>query len=118
LVDGVAGGAAGAGIGGVLAPRLTPPVFPLVRILAWALLGAAIGLTLGMRWWQEDERRTADGAGYGALAGAGARLHHVASTRALTSASRASIAARITTWRMGMSLCWRRSSESSFCMHE
>ena len=69
LVGGLAGGAAGAGLGGVLAPRLTPAGFPVVRIVAWAVLGAAIGLTLGMRWWQLDERRTADGAGYGALAG-------------------------------------------------
>jgi hypothetical protein len=53
----------------VLAPRLAPSAFPLVRIVAWAVLGAAIGLTLGMRWWQLDERRTADGAGFGALAG-------------------------------------------------
>ena len=74
LLGGIAGGAAGAGIGGVLAPRLTPPAYPLVRIIAWAVLGAAIGLTLGMRWWQDDERRTADGAGYGALAGAVAGL--------------------------------------------
>jgi hypothetical protein len=69
LVGGLAGGAAGAGLGGVLAPRLAPSAFPLVRIVAWAVLGAAIGLTLGMRWWQLDERRTADGAGFGALAG-------------------------------------------------
>ncbi len=69
LVGGVAGGAAGAGLGGVLAPRLTASGFSVVRIVAWAVLGAAIGLTLGMRWWQSDERRTADGAGYGALAG-------------------------------------------------
>ncbi len=69
LVGGVAGGAAGAGLGGVLAPRLTPAIFPVVRIVAWVVLGAALGLTLGMRWWQDDERRTADGAGYGALAG-------------------------------------------------
>jgi hypothetical protein len=69
LLGGLAGGAAGAGLGGVLAPRLTPSGFPVVRIIAWAVLGGAIGLTLGMRWWQLDERRTADGAGYGALAG-------------------------------------------------
>jgi hypothetical protein len=69
LIGGLVGGAAGAGLGGVLAPRLTPSGFPVVRIVAWAVLGAAIGLTLGMRWWQNDERRTADGAGYGALAG-------------------------------------------------
>jgi uncharacterized membrane protein len=74
LVGGVAGGAAGAGLGGVLAPRLTPSGFPVVRMIAWAVLGAAVGLTLGMRWWQNDERRTADGAGYGALAGAIAGL--------------------------------------------
>ncbi|MDQ2930610.1 MAG: hypothetical protein M3Y05_07330 [Gemmatimonadota bacterium] len=69
LVGGVAGGAAGAGLGGVLVPRLTPAAFPLARIVAWVVLGAALGLTLGMRWWQDDERRTVDGAGYGALAG-------------------------------------------------
>lgn len=69
LVGGVAGGAAGAGLGGVLAPRLSATEFPAVRIVAWAVLGVAIGLTLGMRWWQQDERRTVDGAGYGALAG-------------------------------------------------
>jgi hypothetical protein len=69
LVGGVAGGAAGAGLGGVLAPRLNATSFPLARIVAWAVLGAAIGLTLGLRWWQDDERRTVDGAGYGALAG-------------------------------------------------
>ncbi len=69
LVGGIAGGAAGAGVGGVLAPRLTAASFPFARIVAWAVLGAALGLTLGMRWWQDDERRTADGAGYGALAG-------------------------------------------------
>jgi hypothetical protein len=69
LAGGVVGGAAGAGLGGVLAPRLTPSGFPVVRILAWTVLGTAIGLTLGMRWWQNDERRTADGAGYGAVAG-------------------------------------------------
>ncbi|MBA2685249.1 MAG: hypothetical protein H0U66_12245 [Gemmatimonadaceae bacterium] len=69
LVGGVAGGAAGAGLGGVLAPRLTPPGFVVARILAWVVLGSALGLTLGMRWWQDDERRTVDGAGYGALAG-------------------------------------------------
>ena len=69
LAGGVVGGAAGAGLGGVLAPRLSPSGFPLARIVAWAVLGTAVGLTLGMRWWQNDERRTADGAGYGALAG-------------------------------------------------
>jgi hypothetical protein len=69
LVGGVAGGAAGAGLGGVLAPRLNATSFPLARIVAWAVLGAAFGLTLGLRWWQDDERRTVDGAGYGALAG-------------------------------------------------
>ncbi|MEO6209314.1 MAG: hypothetical protein ABIQ10_04220 [Gemmatimonadaceae bacterium] len=69
LVGGVAGGAAGAGLGGVLAPKLTPAIFPVARIVAWVVLGAALGLTLGMRWWQDDERRTVDGAGYGALAG-------------------------------------------------
>jgi hypothetical protein len=74
LVGGVAGGAVGAGLGGVLAPRLAPSGFPVARIVAWAVLGAAVGLTLGMRWWQDDERRTADGAGYGALAGAIAGL--------------------------------------------
>jgi hypothetical protein len=74
LLGGLAGGAAGAGIGGILAPRLTPSGFPIARIIAWAVLGAAIGLTLGMRWWQTDERRTADGAGYGALAGITAGL--------------------------------------------
>ena len=70
LVGGVAGGAAGAGLGGVLAPRLSPALFVLTRILAWAVLGGAIGLTLGMRWWQDDERRTVDGAGWGVAAGA------------------------------------------------
>ena len=69
LVGGVAGGAAGAGLGGLLTPRLTPAAFPLARIVAWAVLGTALGLTLGMRWWQDDERRTVDGAWYGALAG-------------------------------------------------
>jgi len=69
LVGGVAGGAAGAGLGGLLAPRLAPAAFPLARLVAWAVLGTALGLTLGMRWWQDDERRTVDGAGYGALAG-------------------------------------------------
>ncbi len=69
LVGGVAGGAAGAGLGGVLAPRLSPPAFAAARIVAWAVLGTALGLTLGMRWWQDDERRTVDGAGYGALGG-------------------------------------------------
>jgi hypothetical protein len=69
LAGGIAGGAAGAGLGGVLAPRVSPAGFPLVRIVAWAVLGAVIGLTLGMRWWTQDERRTTDGAGYGALAG-------------------------------------------------
>lgn len=70
LVGGLAGAAAGAGLGGVLAPRLSPGTFPIARLLAWTILAAAIGLTLGMRWWQDDERRTIDGAGYGALAGA------------------------------------------------
>lgn len=74
LVGGVAGGAAGAGLGGVLAPRLTPAVFPLARVVAWVVLGAALGLTLGMRWWQDDERRTVDGAGFGALAGLAAGM--------------------------------------------
>jgi len=69
LVGGVAGGAAGAGLGGLMAPRLTPAAFPLARIVAWGVLGAVLGLTLGMRWWQDDERRTVDGAGYGAIAG-------------------------------------------------
>lgn len=69
LVGGVAGGAAGAGLGGLLTPRLAPAAFPLARIVAWAVLGTALGLTLGMRWWQDDERRTVDGAWYGALAG-------------------------------------------------
>ncbi|MEO7038577.1 MAG: hypothetical protein ABI446_01195 [Gemmatimonadaceae bacterium] len=69
LAGGVAGGAAGAGLGGVLAPRLTPASFPVARIVAWVVLGAALGLILGMRWWQDDERRSVDGAAYGALAG-------------------------------------------------
>ncbi|HEY7861114.1 MAG TPA: hypothetical protein VIB98_06680 [Gemmatimonadaceae bacterium] len=70
LLGGLAGAAAGAGLGGVLAPRLSSATFPIARILAWAILASAIGLTLGMRWWQADEHRTVDGAGYGALAGA------------------------------------------------